>query len=64
MEALVTVSLIVAALLLAWAVPRWRLRRALSRPLPPGAQATIERNVAQYRGMDASQRARLERPVR
>lgn len=64
MEALVTVSLIVAALLLAWAVPRWRLRRALSRPLPPGALATIERNVAQYRGMDASQRARLERLVR
>ena len=64
MEALVTVSLIVAALLLAWALPRWRLRRALARPLDAAALATLERNVAQYRGMDAGQRARLERLVR
>lgn len=64
METLVTVCLIVAALLLAWAVPRWRLRRALSRPLDPASLATLERNVAQYRGMDAGRRARLERLVR
>lgn len=64
MEALVTVSVIVAALLLAWAFPRWRLRRALAQPLPPAALATIERNVVQYRGMDAGQRGKLERLVR
>jgi len=64
MEALLTVSALVAAGLLAWAIPRWRLRRALSAPLPPAALETLARNVEQYRGMDAAQRGRLERLVR
>ncbi|MDN4060499.1 zinc-dependent peptidase [Massilia sp. YIM B02769] len=64
MEALLTVSALVAAGLLAWAIPRWRLRRALSAPLPPAALDTLARNVEQYRGMDAAQRSRLERLVR
>jgi Mlc titration factor MtfA (ptsG expression regulator) len=64
MEALLTVSFLAAAGLLAWAVPRWRLRRALARPLAAGELAILERNVVQYRAMDAGQRARLERLVR
>ena len=64
MEALLTVSSLVAIGLLAWAVPRWRLRRALARPLAPGELAILERNVGPYKAMDAAQRARLERLVR
>jgi hypothetical protein len=64
MEALLTVSLLAAAGLLAWALPRWRLRRALAQPLVPAELAILERNVAQYRAMDGAQRARLERLVR
>jgi len=64
MEALLTVSALVAAGLLAWGIPRWRLQRALARPLPPNALDTLARNVAQYGGMDAAQRTRLERLVR
>jgi len=64
MEALLTVSALVAAGLLAWAVPRWRLRRALAQPLSATELAILERNVDQYRAMDTNQRARLERLVR
>ncbi|HBI70590.1 MAG TPA: hypothetical protein DDZ22_16780, partial [Massilia sp.] len=64
MEALLTVSALVAAGLLAWAIPRWRLHRALARPLPQEALDTLARNVEQYGGMDAAQRTRLERLVR
>jgi Mlc titration factor MtfA (ptsG expression regulator) len=64
MEALLTVSLLAAAGLLAWAVPRWRLRRALAQPLGLDAIAVLERNVGQYRALDGPQRARLERLVR
>jgi Mlc titration factor MtfA (ptsG expression regulator) len=64
MEALVTISLLVALGLLAWAIPRWRLRRALARPLAQHEIAVLERNVEQYRAMDPAARARLERLVR
>jgi len=64
MEALLTVSALVAAGLLAWGIPRWRLRRALAQALGKEALDTLARNVGQYRGMDAGQRARLERLVR
>lgn len=64
MEALLTISLLAGAGLLAWGIPRWRLRRALARPLAASEVALLERNVEQYRAMDASQRARLERLVR
>ena len=64
MEALLTVTGLALAGLLAWGVPRWRLRRALARPLAGIELAILERNVDQYRAMDAGQRARLERLVR
>jgi Mlc titration factor MtfA (ptsG expression regulator) len=64
MEALLTVSSLVAIGLLAWAVPRWRLQRALARPLAASELAILERNVGPWQAMDAAQRARLARLVR
>jgi Mlc titration factor MtfA (ptsG expression regulator) len=63
MEALLASLALAAAVALAWLAPGWRLRRALARPLDPGHVAILERNVAQYRGMPAAQRRRLERLV-
>jgi Mlc titration factor MtfA (ptsG expression regulator) len=63
MEALLASLALATAVALAWLAPGWRLRRALARPLDPGHVAILERNVAQYRGMPAAQRRRLERLV-
>ena len=62
MEALLF-GLLAAALLTAWLLPKWRLRRALSLPLPADHAAILARNVAQYGGMEPGQRARLGRMV-
>jgi Mlc titration factor MtfA (ptsG expression regulator) len=59
MEALPTIAALGAAVALAWLWPRWRLRRALARPLAPGLVAILERNVTQYVGMAPAQRAEL-----
>ena len=56
-------GLLAGGLLAAWLLPKWRLRRALARPLAPALVAILERNVAQYAGMDAQQRLRLQRLV-
>ena len=59
------VCIVLALLVLgAWLAPRWRLRRALARPLDAAQLAIIERNVAQYRGMDADRRGELQRLVK
>jgi Mlc titration factor MtfA (ptsG expression regulator) len=63
MAALLTLALLVAAALLAWWVPRWRLARALARPFDPAHAAILERNVVQYRAMPAGQQAELRRLV-
>jgi Mlc titration factor MtfA (ptsG expression regulator) len=63
MEALLASLALAAAVVLAWFAPGWRLRRVLARPLAPGHVAILERNVAQYRGMPAALRQRLERLV-
>jgi len=52
------------ALALWWGLPRWRLRRALARPLPPAALAVLEQNVAQYRGMAPALQRQLQTLVR
>ena len=64
MEAMLTLSLLGALGLALWAVPRWRLHRALARPLQPHELAILDRNVTQYRAMDGAARARLEQLVR
>jgi Mlc titration factor MtfA (ptsG expression regulator) len=64
MEAALVCIALAAALLLAWGVPRLRLRRVLARPLAPGQLAIIERNVAQYRGMPEPLRRQLQRLVK
>jgi Mlc titration factor MtfA (ptsG expression regulator) len=47
-----------------WWVPRWRLRRALARPLSPAALTVLEQNVAQYRGMGPNLQRQLQTLVR
>jgi len=59
----IVVGLIGAGLLAAWLLPKWRLRRALSRPLSHAQLAILERNVVQYAGMDGGERQRLQRLV-
>jgi Mlc titration factor MtfA (ptsG expression regulator) len=61
--ALVCAGLALAALL-AWLVPRWRLRRTLARPLSPEQLGIIERNVEQYRGMPPILQFELQRLVK
>ena len=62
MEAL-AVGLLGVIILAAWLVPKWRLRRAVSRPLPPQHVAILARNVMQYSGMDDLKRQQLARMV-
>jgi Mlc titration factor MtfA (ptsG expression regulator) len=62
--AAIACAAIAGGLLLAWGLPRWRLRRALSRPLEPRQLAIIERNVAQYGGMPAPLREQLHSLVK
>lgn len=63
MEAL-TLSLVIAALLGAFGLPRWRLKRALARPMAPGHRAILERNIAVVRTMAPALRAQLEQLVK
>jgi Mlc titration factor MtfA (ptsG expression regulator) len=58
--AAIACAAIAAGLLLAWGLPRWRLRRALARPLDASQLGIIERNVLQYRGMPAPLRGQLQ----
>lgn len=56
-------GLLAAGLLAAWLLPKWRLRQALARPLAPKLVAILERNLAQYAGMEPAERQRLQRLV-
>ncbi|MES2740276.1 MAG: M90 family metallopeptidase [Pseudomonadota bacterium] len=57
---IVATALIIALPLL---LPRWRVRRALARPLSPAMLAVLDRNVAQYPGMAPETQAQLGRLV-
>lgn len=57
------VGLLGVAILAAWLLPKWRLRRAVARPLPPEQVAILARNIVQYGAMDDLQRQRLARMV-
>lgn len=63
MAAVIWIGLTALLIALPIVLPRWRLGRALARPLPPAVLAVLERNVAQYAGMPAPLRAQLRRLV-
>lgn len=63
MAAVIWIGLTVLLIVAPIAVPRWRLRRALARPLSVAAIALLERNVAQYAGMPAPLQQQLQRLV-
>jgi Mlc titration factor MtfA (ptsG expression regulator) len=60
----VVFAVLVATAVLWWWLPRWRLHRALSRPLPQTALAILEHNVAPYRGMAPELQRQLQTLVR
>ena len=64
MEAATVCAVLACVVLLAWLAPRWRLDRALARPLTREQLRLIEHNVAQYAGMPAPSRARLQQLVK
>jgi Mlc titration factor MtfA (ptsG expression regulator) len=51
MDALLWIPLVALALAVPLYLPRWRLRRALARPLPPAALAILQRNLPVYERM-------------
>jgi len=63
MEALIWIGLTALAIALPLYWPRWRLRRALKRPLPPEAVAVLERNVPVYSRMPADLQSQLRQLV-
>jgi Mlc titration factor MtfA (ptsG expression regulator) len=63
MEA-VTLGLVALGVAAWWLTPRWRLRRALSTPLPRAALDVLAQNVAQYRGMPPDLQRQLQALVR
>jgi Mlc titration factor MtfA (ptsG expression regulator) len=63
MEAL-TLGLVALGIAAWWLTPRWRLRRALARPLPAEALDVLARNVVQYRNMTPALQQQLQTLVR
>jgi Mlc titration factor MtfA (ptsG expression regulator) len=63
MEALILTGVLALAAGLGLMVPRWRLKRALARPLPPAFIEFLDRNVAAYRGMPAELQAQMQQLV-
>ena len=53
MNPLLWIALVTAAIVLSLWFPRWRLKRALSRPLPPEGLAVLEKNIPVYPRMPA-----------
>ncbi|HEV7815590.1 MAG TPA: M90 family metallopeptidase [Janthinobacterium sp.] len=63
MAALIWIAVTLLAIALPLYLPRWRLRRALARPLPAGAVAILERNIPIYSRMPADLQVQLRRLV-
>jgi Mlc titration factor MtfA (ptsG expression regulator) len=59
-----TLSLVIAALLGAFGLPRWRLRRALARPMPRAHLEILERNIPVVRAMAPALREQLQQLVK
>ncbi len=63
MNPLLWIALVTIAIVLSLWLPRWRLKRALSRPLPPEGLAILESNIPVYRHMPAPLQEQLRRLV-
>jgi Mlc titration factor MtfA (ptsG expression regulator) len=64
MDALLWIPVVALALAVPLYFPRWRLARALARPLPPAAAAILERNIPVYASMDEALRQQLQQLVK
>lgn len=60
MTALIWIGLTALLIVLPVVVPRWRLRRALARPLPPAALDILNHNIPVYGRMPAPLQAQLQ----
>ncbi len=63
MEALLSISLVALALAAPFWYPRWSLKRALSRPLPPDAVQTLRHYIPVYDRMAPALQQQLQRLV-
>jgi Mlc titration factor MtfA (ptsG expression regulator) len=63
MQALIWSAVITIAIAAALLWPRWRLKRALSQPMPAGFIAILERNIPVYARMPAPLRQQLHKLV-
>jgi Mlc titration factor MtfA (ptsG expression regulator) len=63
MDALIWIGVTALIIALPLWVPRWRLRRALARPLPAAALEILSRNMPIYARMPAELQAQLQRLV-
>lgn len=63
MTALIWIGLTALLIALPVVVPRWRLRRALARPLPPAALDVLRHNIPVYGRMPSALQAQLQRLI-
>ncbi|WP_295999032.1 zinc-dependent peptidase [Rugamonas sp.] len=63
MDALIWICLTALAIALPLYYPRWSLRRALKRPLPPASVLVLQRNIPVYRRMSAELQQQLQQLV-
>jgi Mlc titration factor MtfA (ptsG expression regulator) len=63
MEALLWIGLTALLIAAPFIYPRWRLRRVLARPLPPAAEAVLQRNIPVYKRMSPDLQQQLRRMV-
>ena len=63
MEALIWIGLTALLIAAPFIYPRWRLRRVLARPLPPAAEAVLQRNIPVYKRMSPDLQQQLRRMV-
>ncbi len=56
--------IIIAALLLAWWIPRYRLKRALDSPFPAAWVEIVERNIGVYKNLPMPLRIQLRRLIK
>ena len=63
MEALILIAALGAGLGLALGLPRWRLKRALARPMPAAWTAHLQRNIPMYARMSGELQHQLGKLV-